>query len=285
MYATKQMKNTMNKEVVYSINKNILLYQRESEFGVEYALFNTDTKKKEASGLIPWIVLSEKPDKNRMVCARNCITDDLKIRIQSIRTVSILMLESFKDSGVHARKLWKPDTLPAQDIRFINSRFQDLFMLPNNHYIQVDYPEETIIKRCVFIDPYHTQIGSRIFHICEFAECMERMEATYQPEPEITGEEAAWMLDRDKYLTIQVCDSGYEYNLLNKYFVDLDGGILENPELSILEARAEILQILGFSPKELRVKVYDEVMEQCFEAGRAAVESNPPVSNQWTTRN
>lgn len=159
-----------------------------------------------------------------------------------------------------------------QEIRFIDSRYNDLFKLPNGGFIQVDYPDETIVKQCVFIDPYHTQVGHNVFHICEYAERMERLGATYQAEPEIMGDDAAWKLGRDKYLAIQTCDEGYDYSLLNEHFVDLDGGRLVNPHLSMLEARAEILDILNLSPKELRPVIYEEVMEQCFEAGRQAVE-------------
>lgn len=163
-----------------------------------------------------------------------------------------------------------------QDIRFIDSHYHDLFKLPNSGFIQVDYPNETVLKQCVFIDPYHTQVGNNIFHICEYAECMERIGATYQAEPEIMGDEAAWKIGRDKYLAIQACDKGYDYTLLNEHFVDMDGGVLENSDLSMLEARAEILKLLDLAPKELRAMVYEEVMEQCFEAGRQAVVADPP---------
>ena len=167
-----------------------------------------------------------------------------------------------------------------QDIRFIDSRYRDLFKLPNGGFIQVDYPDETVLKQCVFIDPYHTQVGNNVFHICEYAECMERIGATYQAEPEIMGDEAAWKIGKDKYLAIQACDEGYDYTLLNEHFVDIDGGVLENTELSMLEARAEIFKLLDLAPKELRAMVYEDVMEQCFEAGRQAVISEPPVGRK-----
>lgn len=165
-------------------------------------------------------------------------------------------------------------------IRFIDSSYNDLFMLPNGGFIQVSYPDETVIKQCVFIDPYHTQVGNNVFHICEYAERMERIGATYQAEPEIMGDEAAWKIGRDKYLAIQACDEGYDYSLLNEHFVDMDGGVLENTELSMLEARAEILKLLDLTPKELRVMIYEEVMEQCFEAGRQAVVSEPSAGRK-----
>ena len=35
-----------------------------------------------------------------------------------------------------------------------------------------------------FADEYHTEIGSNIYHICEFAERMERNGHTYEPKPQ-----------------------------------------------------------------------------------------------------
>ena len=162
-----------------------------------------------------------------------------------------------------------------QDIRFIDSRYNELFKLPDGGFIQVDYPKETVIKQCVFIDQHHTQIGYNVFHIRQYAESMERQGVTYQAEPEIMGHEAAWKIGRDKYLAIQTCDEGYNYSLLNEHFLDMESGVLENPELSMLEARAEILKLLDLAPKELRAMVYEKVMERSFEEGRHAVISDP----------
>lgn len=43
---------------------------------------------------------------------------------------------------------------------------------------------------------------------------------------------------------------------------EIDGGQLDNPELSMLEARAEILAGFGLQMRELRVQVYEEIMEK-----------------------
>ena len=34
-----------------------------------------------------------------------------------------------------------------------------------------------------FIDEYHTEVGSNLYHICEFAERMQKNGATYEPKP------------------------------------------------------------------------------------------------------
>ena len=82
---------------------------------------------------------------------------------------------------------YNPD---GKEIRFIDSHYKDLFHIPDGSCVQIHYPDETVIKPCTFIDEYHTQIGYNVFHICQFAEIMERNGASYMPEPEIMGDEA-----------------------------------------------------------------------------------------------
>ena len=150
----------------------------------------------------------------------------------------------------------------GKDIRFIDSHYTDLFRVPDGGYIQVDYPDETVIKPCKFLDEYHTQIGTNVFHICEFAERMERMGANYQAEPPIMGDEAAWKISRDSFLMLQSCDDGYDYTLYDRDFQLLDGGQLDDPDMTMLEARNAILAEHGFQYRELRAVPCDILMEQ-----------------------
>lgn len=70
-----------------------------------------------------------------------------------------------------------------QDIRFIDSGYKDLFKLPDGEQITIinldgqkrDFP-------CRYIDEYHLEVGDNLYHICEFAERMERNQAIYQPK-------------------------------------------------------------------------------------------------------
>ncbi|MCB5780940.1 hypothetical protein LIR33_21195, partial [Flavonifractor plautii] len=77
---------------------------------------------------------------------------------------------------------YNPD---GKEIRFIDSHYKDLFHIPDGSCVQIHYPDEMVVKPCTFIDEYHTQIGYNVFHICQFAEIMERNGASYMPEPEI----------------------------------------------------------------------------------------------------
>ena len=67
-----------------------------------------------------------------------------------------------------------------QGIRFIDPQYKELFHIPDGGKVIVttswgekrEYP-------CRFIDEYHTEVGSNLYHICEFAERMEQGGCTY----------------------------------------------------------------------------------------------------------
>ena len=166
----------------------------------------------------------------------------------------------------------------GKDIRFIDSHYKDLFRIPDGSCIQIHYPDETVVKPCKFIDEYHTQIGTNVFHICQFAEIMERNNAHYMAEPEIMGDEAAWKVGKDRILAIQTCDDGYDYTLFDENYNEIDGGQVDNPEMSMIEVRTDILESFSLEHRELRAMVYEDVMEQGFEVGRQAVVVKDPIA-------
>lgn len=175
---------------------------------------------------------------------------------------------------------YNPD---GKEIRFIDSHYKDLFHIPDGSCVQIHYPDEMVVKPCTFIDEYHTQIGYNVFHICQFAEIMERNGASYMPEPEIMGDEAAWKVGKDRILAVQTCEDGYDYTLLDENYNEIDGGQVDNPELSMLEVRRDILESFGLERRELRAMFYEDVMEQAFEVGRQAVVVNDPIAELAST--
>ena len=72
-------------------------------------------------------------------------------------------------------------------IRFIDSSYKELFEINDGDKIQIEFPDGEIqIREVLHIDDYHIRIkceGYRdgVYHICEFAEKMERMNAIYKP--------------------------------------------------------------------------------------------------------
>ncbi len=70
-------------------------------------------------------------------------------------------------------------------IRFIDSRYNERFRIPDGGKIRITYPDgDRREETCRYIDPYHVEVGfggENIFHICEFAERMEQSRATVEP--------------------------------------------------------------------------------------------------------
>ena len=79
---------------------------------------------------------------------------------------------------------------PSEDrtIRFVDSGYKELFTIPDGGNIIITTAiGEKMVKPCRYIDNYHTSIGGDVYHICEFAELLERIGASCAPEiPEKT---------------------------------------------------------------------------------------------------
>lgn len=67
-------------------------------------------------------------------------------------------------------------------IRFIDSKYNTLFTIPDGGNIEVTFSDGSrAVRKCTYIDDYHTKIGHMVFHVCEFAEKMEQQGAKYIP--------------------------------------------------------------------------------------------------------
>ena len=67
-------------------------------------------------------------------------------------------------------------------IRFITPNYREIFRIPDGDKILMRFPEGDIRRRTVrYIDDYHAQIGDNLYHICEFAERMQSVNAKVIP--------------------------------------------------------------------------------------------------------
>lgn len=65
-------------------------------------------------------------------------------------------------------------------------------------------------------------------------------------------EEALFLVDDANYLHIQTSDEGYDYTIYDaKTKLEVDGGCLANPDISLLEARKEIFEIHGMQAQQI----------------------------------
>ena len=71
-------------------------------------------------------------------------------------------------------------------IRFIDSSYNALFHVANGDSVRVKFEDGDVREYvCKYIDETHAFIGVNVFHICEFAEQMERFGRIYEPVHEI----------------------------------------------------------------------------------------------------
>ena len=70
----------------------------------------------------------------------------------------------------------------GKDIRFIDSSYNELFRIPDGEKIKITMKNgNSLVRSCRYIDEYHLEVGDKLYHICEFAESMERSQNTYEP--------------------------------------------------------------------------------------------------------
>ena len=84
-------------------------------------------------------------------------------------------------------------------------------------------------------------------------------------------QEAAYRLDDGTYLYVQTSDNGYDYTLYDSNMKDLDGGQLDNPDLSMNAARDEILAL-----HELHLSEIETISIDDFEQLQEAAEQTAP---------
>ena len=72
-----------------------------------------------------------------------------------------------------------------KEIRFIYPDYQEKFRIPDGDQILVSYPTgDRKAFVCKYIDDYHLLVGNNAFHICEYAERLQRLGAHVYPFPE-----------------------------------------------------------------------------------------------------
>lgn len=94
-----------------------------------------------------------------------------------------------------------------------------------------------------------------------------------QLEPELNQEKVAYRMG-DQYFSIQVATEGYDYSFYDNKYKLMDGGVLDNLDVSMREAIQEVLEDEGLDQLE-RVPVdYDELQEKA-EQMKASGEYKP----------
>lgn len=251
------MMDRMNEEVTV-VDGSHYLHLRENSTGFDYVAYDKATGSKEYAGHISNEAILDCPIRSDIAAARHLAIQDIGYEGTIISKVAVDTLSRVKD----AKRSWNrthSDLHSFHNIRFITSGYDDLFRVPDGSIIQMTYQDHTALGRCEYIDDYHFRMNTEVFHICQFAETMEGLNAVCIPEPVSTDEQGAWEIRREGYLMLHACDCGWDYTLLDKACGEVDGGQLERPDLPLNEAREAILASHGFEYRG-RVKVdYDDL--------------------------
>lgn len=178
-------------------------------------------------------------------------------------------LESLKERGltVDRANYELVYSAPLHDIETLESIYQRF----NN-----DHPEDFTGHSLSVSDVVVLRHGEQeTAHYCDsvgFAEVPEFLqEQAAQREVLQEEQEAAYRLDDGTYLYVQVSDTGYDYTLYDSDMKDLDGGQLDNPDLSLSAARDEILALHELHPAAVENIALDD-----FEQMRQRSEPFPP---------
>lgn len=117
----------------------------------------------------------------------------------------------------------------------------------------------------------------------ETEQVLAEMKKTLESEQET---ELAFSI-ADRFISIQEVDGGYDYSIMGVEYKEIDGGIYDNPDVTIREALHDILEDLKSQPDyngakgniqredELIPMDYDGLMEKAEEANRIIPESTP----------
>ena len=236
-------------EAVYLVDRSSLLHLKEVQGGdFAYTVFDRQTRQKTAEGRISLddVLDGIDPTHGHLAAARAAAIGAAGLQSgplggSDVAQVGLTSLKDFRDSDIRRRSIWEPETLPKDDIRFINSSYDEQFRLPNGGKIEVEYPDRTFSARCEYIDDYHTYVGSEVYHICQFAEVLERGGGVCRPEPVLDAEQAAWKIGWNAYLAVECGAGHWDYHLYDEKFNETKGGELEVVGCSINEVRDMVL--------------------------------------------
>ena len=244
-----EMESQGKLEAVYLVDRSSLLHLKEVQGGdFAYTVFDKQTKQKTAEGKISLddVLDGIDPTHGHLAAARAAAIGAAGLQSgplggSDVAQVGLTSLKDFRDSDIRRRSIWEPETLPKDDIRFINSGYDEQFRIPDGGTIQVEYPDRTFSAKCEYIDDYHTYVGSEVYHICQFAEVLERGGGVCRPEPELDAEQAAWKIGWNAYLAVECGAGHWDYHLYDEKFNETKSGELEVVGCSINEVRDMVL--------------------------------------------
>jgi len=209
---------------------------------IQSGVFDRQGKQPTAEGQIPADAVMDRidPTHDFLKAARDAAIREAGLDGIEVAQVGLTSLKDFH-SDIRRRSILEPETLPKDDLRFIDSSYQEQFRIPNGGRIEVEYPDRTFSAPCEYIDDYHAYIGGEVYHMCQFAEIIERNGGKIRPEAEIEADQAAWKIGWNRSLAVECGAGQWEYRLFDEKMDEVKSGRLEVAGCSINEVRDMIL--------------------------------------------
>lgn len=154
-----------------------------------------------------------------------------------------------------------------KDIRFIDSSYNELFRLPDGEQITVTLStDEKLDRTCRYIDETHLEVGRSLYHICEFAERMERNGNTYAPkEPPLPPKCLTLLPSSGDIIEVTRYEKGYRPIRKREAFETQGGRELfvdtANKRMGVTKAQEAAMlagSLFGWDTPAARPKNYDE---------------------------
>ena len=246
-------------EAVYLVDDICYVHLTEETNGFYYEVYDANNKSRVRIGDVE-LTDSHGGTRDLLAAAHKLAVEDLGLQGDIIRPLALSTLEQLPE----ARRAYasRPDRLKEdRSIRFIDSGYDELFRIPNGGTVEVSFPDRKFVEKCFYIDDYHMKAGSTVYHICQFAELLERNGGKCMPEPAVLDDSAAWSIGHSSYLVMQKSDAGWDYGIYDLKYREIDSGSLTAPKLDMLEAREQVLLLHAMAGR-VRIRTDHEAIER-----------------------
>jgi len=150
-------------------------------------------------------------------------------------------------------------------IRFINPNYKELFRIPDGDSIRITRSDGSHVDRvCRYIDDYHMEVGSGLYHICQFAEQMERSHSTVIPLRSSLPEKCfSFLDDTGESILIERGVLGYQRTgqWVQDGFTPEEGAAALNEMVGTTKAQSAAMKagaFFGWATPQADPKNYDE---------------------------